>query len=262
MTTNDVFNATIPYWPVALMFALFFTFLAPDGLRKYAPEVGEEDEIRGGFSILLLIVWVAVILWPSPAYMSTPGAKTLDGQGAFWRQVWVTLGNDVSWVHAVAFGYASLLYIFAGVVWAIVYFWLYARRLGHIYVIERDAWMARQGVERLENLTEVQRGEFSSVIVAVQRSMVYYVDFPLRAFQQKRFFVSNCLLWPLTLAWYLLSDWVVDIARGIWFALRHWIHRKYQEGMVEFIGDDTLCREKAKEFGVDKEPELSASLEA
>jgi hypothetical protein len=135
------------------------------------------------------------------------------------------------------------VYAAAGFVWAIVYFWLYARRLGQHYVMERDEWMRGQQLTSLESVSAEQRADFTvKVLDKVKSHMPYDGDFPLRALQQKRFFAANVTLWPATLLFYVIGDMALDVARQVWFAFRGWIRRYWEAGMADYLADDALCR--------------------
>ena len=133
-------------------------------------------------------------------------------------------------------------YAGAGLAWAIAHFWLYARRLGQVYVLERDAWLRARNRTNLEGLTSDERKAFDEVLAKVKAQMLYEGDFPLQPLQQKRFFIANSMLWPLTLFCYLLGDVALDAARYVWFALRNWIHRLWEARMAEYLADDATCR--------------------
>jgi len=156
--------------------------------------------------------------------------------------IWVLLASFRDRPSALSFA-ALGFYGVAGLVWAIGHFWLYARRLGHVYVLERDAWLRAHNLTSLEGLSQDARKEFQQVLDKVKREMLYHGDFPLQPLQQKRFFIANSMLWPLTLLCYLAGDLALDAARYVWFALRNWIHRRWEAGMSDYLADEMLCRE-------------------
>lgn len=236
---NPIFNIMIPLWPAAILFALLVTLFLPDRHWRRIGAATTDGEIERGTPCLLL--WALAALWFLPAYMATPGAAQFDAP-TFWPAVHAQLGAQRVLLESVAAPALLAAYGAIGVVWAVVYFFLYARRLGQRYVMERDLWLREEGVDSLDGLTDAQRRRFQEVIDAVRAEMLYRGDFPLRPLQQKRFFVSNVVLWPLTLVSYLLGDLVVDVARSVWFALRNWIHARWAAGMVEYLEDDALCR--------------------
>lgn len=165
---------------------------------------------------------------------------------------WATFNVTLELVRLISLGRHALGDLFVpivvgypviGTVWAIVYFWLYARRLGQCYVQERDGWLSRHAYQRIEDIPAERHDEFKTdVLGVVQSKMIYQVDFPLRTLQQKRFFVGNFMWWPVTIAVYLLSDLVTDMARTIWFALREVIHRHWVTGMPQYLEDDAYCQ--------------------
>jgi hypothetical protein len=187
-------------------------------------------------------MWLVAIFWWVPAYMTQHGAANLNVPG-FWPAVLQMLRTERAWLHAGLMPVILGGYFAVGLVWAVVYFWVYARRMGHLYVAERDAWLARAGVASLDSLSAEQKLKFRTVLETVKRQMLYRGEFPLRPFQQKRFFTANLVLWPLTLACYLVGDLVVDIARSVWFALRNWIHAQWRAGMAEYLEDELTCCE-------------------
>lgn len=235
---NWVFELLIPLWPVVFFLAAATSLFMPD---RYRPAQTDEDEVVH-WSALCVLLWVVAIFWWVPAYMTQHGASDFNVSG-FWLAVKQTLLSERTWLKA---GRTPLYlggYFVTGLVWAVVYFWVYARRLGHLYVAERDAWLARTGVKSLDGLSAEQKLKFRTVIETVKKQMHYRGDFPLRPFQQKRFFSANLVLWPLTLACYMFGDLVVDVARSVWFALRNWIHAQWVAGMAEYHEDEVLCRE-------------------
>lgn len=169
--------------------------------------------------------------------------------GNFW--VWLTEFH----ARSKAFGVALLsVYAGAGLVWAIVHFWLYARRLGQLYVMERDTWLQARNRTNLEGLSADERKDFQQVLAKVKGEMLYDGEFPLQPLQQKRFFIANSVLWPVTLSWYLLADMSIDTARYVWFTLRGWIHRCWEDGMTDYISDDKLAREYLATLNSKKKP--------
>jgi hypothetical protein len=169
--------------------------------------------------------------------------------GNFW--VWLTEFHNRS----RAFGVVLLsLYVGAGLVWAIVHFWLYARRLGQFYVMERGSWLQARNRSNLDGLSADERKDFQQVLAKVKTEMLYDGEFPLQPLQQKRFFIANAVLWPVTLAWYLFADMSVDVARYVWFALRNWVHRRWEEGMADYLSDDKLAREYLAALNSEKTP--------
>ena len=236
---NSIFNIMIPLWPVVILFALMVTLFLPDRHWRLLGARTDSGELERMTPCLLL--WAIAALWFLPAYMATPGAPQFDAP-TFWPAVHAQLSAQRVLLESIAAPALLAAYGTIGMVWAVVYFWLYARRLGQRYVMERDLWLREEGVDSLDGLTDAQRRRFQEVLDAVRAQMLYRGDFPLRPLQQKRFFVSNVVLWPLTLVTYLLGDLVVDVARSVWFALRGWIHGCWVVGMTEYLEDDALCR--------------------
>ncbi|MBK3780225.1 hypothetical protein G3A43_08140 [Paraburkholderia aspalathi] len=244
MMMNWVFDLLIPLWPLPIFAAVAFSFFLPDRHRS---------ELWGDGGLIGLAMWLLVIFWWTPAYMSQTGASHFDVPG-FWPAVWETLGREKAWLHGGLMPLILGAYLVLGVVWAVVHFWIYARRLGQLYVLERDTWLAKEGVASLDDLTDEQKLGIGKVFEKVRKSMLYKGDFPLRPFQQKRFFTANVILWPVSLLCYLLGDLVVDVARSIWFALRKWVHARYVAGMGEYREDDVICRAYAAELAT-QQPE-------
>jgi hypothetical protein len=252
---NPVFNFTIPWWPVVIFLAIAWSLFLPDRYRDGG--IGRVDTDRFVTRGIGLILWLFALLWFIPGYMSTPGAADFDtssaslvqGTQGYWPAVGYVFGAEYGWLRHG--GWVPLLlaaYVVLGVVWAIVYFWIYARRLSYLYVLKRDAWMVEHGVTGLVDLTAEQTRKFNTVIAAVQGEMLYRGAFPLKAGQQKRFFVANVTLWPLTLVCWLVGDFVLDVARGIWFALRGWIHRQWVKGMAQYLADEAVCKAYIEEL--------------
>jgi hypothetical protein len=257
---NPVFNLTIPWWPAVILLALAWSLFLPDrysdrGLRRWdnGPFEGERFITRG----IACALWLVALLWFVPAYMTTPGAAGFDtgavslveGTQGYWPAVAYVVGREYGWVRHTGWTMLVLAaYAAVGLVWAIAFFWIYARRLSHIYVQQRDAWMVEHGVTNLFKMTTEQTREFNAVIAAVQGKMLYRGAFPLKASQQKRFFVANLTLWPLTLVCWLIGDFALDVARGIWFALRGWIHCKWAAGMAQYLQDEAVCQAYLEEL--------------
>lgn len=215
----------------------FSTWLVPDRvLPKDGPQKSDARIILQVLAGAIPFAFMAML--PSIYHNMFPPLPTGSAAaGNFW--VWLVQVRD----HSNGFGLVALgVYAGAGLVWAVGHFWLYARRLGQVYVMERDAWLRAKGRANLEGLSVEDRASFETVLTKVKSKMLYKGDFPLQPLQQKRFFIANSLLWPLTLAWYLFADMTVDAARYVWFALRHWIHRRWQAGMAEYLADEATCR--------------------
>jgi hypothetical protein len=238
MTLKSFTETLILLWPVVILLALFATLLTPDRfLRKRADGARKAD-------ILQVSLKVAAGLWFLFIAMAQSIPHKGDiGKAPFWPQVLEVLSPVVSAFTAPLAVLGLAAYGVAGLVWSIVYFWLYARRLGQRYVMERDLWMRAHHLTSLEAVTEEQRTDFRAVVIdKVKSGMFYDGDFPLRPLQQKRFFAAHLTLWPATLLAYALGDLALDIARQIWFALRAWIRRVWEAGMAEYLADDKLCQ--------------------
>jgi len=153
-----------------------------------------------------------------------------------------TFATAKPYMTASAFGAYFGGYAVIGLVWAVTYFWLYARRLGVRYVMERDNWLRANRLDKLDEITSAQRESFTTGVLGnVKREMLYDGDFPLKPLQQKRFFGVNLMLWPVTAFWYLAGDLAMDVAQRCWFVLRGWIHSKWAAAMSEYLADDALC---------------------
>ena len=239
MAIASYIEFTILLWPALLLLALLTTVLMPDRLG------GQKDRVitlTGG-------LWVVSLLWCVPIYL----ILSVPFKGDFDKvQFFATVGHVLRgaaahlaspWLLCILAGYGV-----AGLAWTIAYFWIYARRLGQQYVMERDGWMRTNNLSSLEGLTQAQRKSFKQVLEAVQAEMLYDGDFPLRPLQQKRFFAANLTLWPVTLLVYLVGDMALDVARQIWFAMRNWIHSRWEKGMAEYLADDALCRARMAAF--------------
>lgn len=244
MMSNWIFSLMIPMWGYVVIAVILGTFLLPERIRYLNDGRGSYMQVNPA----MVFFWSIPFLWFVPPYLLTPGT----GDEHF-DQFWTEVGRV--WQQQGEFSNSPYLpvmigaYLVVGAIWAIAHFWLYARRLGHLYVLERDNWLSAQGGGPLEQLSNAQKAEFTKTVIgAVKEKMLYVGDFPLRPFQQKRFFTGNVLMWPATLGWYLLADLVCDIARSIWFALRRWVHAKWSVGMTEYIDDDGICRGYAEEL--------------
>lgn len=234
MSLNTISEVTILIWPVLVLVAILSPILVPDRLTQGKLFAGWESTFLG-----------AAFFWFIPVYfvLSVPFEGDID-KVPFWASVGHVLKDaqahlSTPWVLVFATGYAV-----AGLAWAVLHFWLYARRLGQQYVLERDTWMREHNLKSLEGLTAEERLWFDSVLANVQMSMIYSGDFPLRPLQQKRFFAANLLMWPLTLFAYLLGDLVLDVARHLVFVARNWLYRYWEKGMIPYFADEAYCRAK------------------
>ncbi|WP_087865855.1 hypothetical protein [Comamonas thiooxydans] len=135
-------------------------------------------------------------------------------------------------------------YAAVGLVWATVHFWLYAKRLGKTYVMERDRWLTANGVAAVGDLNETQRRKFQTVLALVKGRMHYEGDFPLKVLQQKRFFAGNVLFWPVTLFIYLLWDLMRDVALNVVYALRDQLTSWWSHVMRVYENDTQLTMDK------------------
>ncbi|KWU26444.1 hypothetical protein [Burkholderia cenocepacia] len=242
MSLDTWTKVIILMWPALVLVVI----LAPLLMTDRRDRLDGSEQLTGHFMGVILC---AAVFWFVPVGMalSVPYRGDFD-KVEFWASVWHVLKGAAA--HLSAPGSIAIAggYVAAGLVWAVVHFWLYARRLGQQYVMERDAWMRENGVSTLEGLAREQRKSFDKVLAAVKSSMLYEGDFPLRPLQQKRFFAANVLLWPVTLLFYLFADLVLDVARYVSFVLRTWIQRRWESGMAEYLADDALCRAKLAEY--------------
>lgn len=136
------------------------------------------------------------------------------------------------------------VYAAIGLVWATVHFWLYAKRLGKTYVMERDRWLTANGVAAVGDLNAAQRLKFQTVLALVKDQMHYEGDFPLKVLQQKRFFAGNVLFWPVTLFIYLLWDLLRDVALNVVYALRDQLKSWWSHVMRVYENDTQLTMDK------------------
>jgi len=190
--------------------------------------------IAGVYLLLGEFLWIA---W---------GAWAQDGadRAAFVQAAHVSAQAADAVLASVFVPVSVAAYLAVGVLWAMLHFWLYARRLERVYVLERELWLREHHAATVDTLSVTQwEAGFEAVIRKVKAAMLYRGDFPLLPLQQKRFLLTNVLGWPLTLAVYLVGDLMRDVAQSIWFALRDWVHRRWAAGMAQYRIDDTLCHE-------------------
>jgi hypothetical protein len=237
MSLHQFTQTIILLWPVITVGAIMALLFLP-------------TRARSGFGgVAAAILFTVACLWGVFVLfvLTVPFRGDFDRVG-FWATVWPVWRDAAHWFKS-PWALAGLVgYVVAGFVWAVAYFWIYARRLGQRYVLERDIWLRDHGLTSLQALTAEQRLKFDTVVRRVKNEMVYPGDFPLRPLQQKRFFAANLTLWPVTLLVYLVGDMALDVARQIWFVLRSWIWRRWVSGMAEYFADDALCREKLAVF--------------
>jgi hypothetical protein len=237
MSLHQFTQTIILLWPVITVGAVMALFFVPDRSRFGYRGVAVSVLVGAAFSWGLFTLFL----------LTVPFRGDFD-RVEFWATVWPVWRDAAHWFKSPWALAALVGYFFAGFAWAVMHFWIYARRLGQRYVLERDIWLRERHLKSLEGLTQEQRDDFDSVVNLVEAEMVYPGDFPLRPLQQKRFFAANLTLWPMTLFVYLLGDMALDVARQIWFMLRSWIWRRWVCGMSEYFADDALCREKLAEF--------------
>lgn len=217
---------------LALIGVLFFSVLilpdrydkAMDGVRKFS-----------AWGLAFLAAFVTCVAPTRETIIQVLGPVS---SGNFWGLLNEYQKNP-GLIPVIAFA----VYFALGLAWAIGHFWLYARRLGHLYVLERDAWLRARGLKSLADLPKEAHAEFQAVLEKVKSKMHYEGDFPLQPLQQKRFFVANLMLWPVTLLYYLLGDVTVDVARYIWFAFRGYITKRWEAQMGLYLADDARCQE-------------------
>lgn len=234
MDFEFVQKAVVLACPGLFLLALAASVFVPDRLVS-KPDSATET--------LISRLWAVAILWaviPAPLMLTVEhkgdiGAIKLAAIEAIFAEAAAELSGPLSAAYAVA-------YAIVGLAWTVLHFWLYARRLGLKYVMERDHWLQGNNLKSLEGLTSEQRESFTTQVTdKVKESMLYQGDFPLRTLQQKRFFIANITFWPATLLFYLLADFAVDVARRVWFTFRNHIHRYWESAMAEYIADEALC---------------------
>lgn len=233
MTVNWLSEVTILLWPILLLTTVGARVVLPDQLGGKRVH----DVVWLGHLVFVTLMWPIVIY----LVLSLPYKGDVE-KVEFWATIGTVLRHAATQLSSPAVATILAGYFAAGLAWAVVYFWLYARRLGQQYVLERDTWMREHGLTSLEGLKPAMRKEFTVVVDKVKAQMFYIGDFPLRPLQQKRFFAAHLTLWPVTLLCYLIGDMALDVARYVWFALRNWIHRYWERGMAEYLGDEALCR--------------------
>lgn len=234
--------------PVLIVLALVTTTCAPD--RTLRENKSIEAWLKGPWFVVIFAMLMASVLLSVP-HKGDVSAITSQQLSKIFTNAAAFLGQ--SWAASITIAYAVI-----GLVWSILYFWLYARGLGLQYVLERDLWLQAEKRANLEGLSDEQRKAFTEkVLNKIKGRMLYDGDFPLRPMQQKRFFGANLTLWPVTLTCYLIGDFALDIARRIAFAFRKWIHRYWEQGMSDYLADEALCH--AVQAQLDKE---SAEKEA
>lgn len=226
---------------ILMLFSVAFiaAWLIPDRTARSLSAKHSPADARNLFGVLAAALAFAFIAeLPSFYHQSFSPLPTGPAAVGNW---WVWLAEFKSRSSAFAVVFLSV-YGGAGLVWSIAHFWLYARRLGQLYVMERDAWLRARSRNSLEGLSQDERKEFETVLHKVTSEMLYDGEFPLQPLQQKRFFIANALLWPITLTWYLFANMALDTARYVWFALRCWIRRQWESGMTQYLEDDATCR--------------------
>lgn len=227
-------KAGIVVWPVLVAFALLASLFLPDQIRRRHPAAATVG-CKLAWALAFFGALILSLLLSVP-YGGDVSKVTLAPFVAAFADIAPLLTSALAIAGLVAYGCA-------GLAWAIAYFWLYARRLGLKYVMERDLWLRSHSLESLAGLTPELRKDFNEkVLDKVRSTMLYDGGFPLRPLQQKRFFGANLMLWPVTLLCYLLGDLALDVARHVWFAFRNWIHRHWEQGMAEYLADGELCR--------------------
>jgi hypothetical protein len=233
MNMVEITKFVVVAWPVLIALAVLSTLFMPDQAMR------ERDSAAG---TLVERLWTLAVVW----FIVMLLVLSFPHKGDITAIVWKPMGDTYANVWAsLTTGWAATylaLYAGAGLAWAITYFWLYARRLGLKYVMERDLWMQAHNLKTLEGVTAEQRKDFAEQVVQkVKVAMLYEGDFPLRSWQQKRFFGANLTLWPATLTWYFVGDFAMDIGRQVWFAFRNRIHRYWEKAMSEYLEDEALC---------------------
>jgi hypothetical protein len=237
MTLQHFTDIIILLWPAITVATVMAVLFMPTRARA------------GWGGIAGAVLFTAAVLWGVfiEFLLTVPYRGDFD-HVEFWASVshvWKPVIAHITAPWAVT---AMVSYFVVGFAWAVAYFWLYARRLGRRYVLERDIWLRAHQRTSLEGLTAELRLKFDTVVATVKKEMIYAGDFPLRPLQQKRFFAANLLLWPMTVLAYLVGDMALDVARHTWFRLRNWVLQRWEKGMPEFFADEALCREKLAEF--------------
>lgn len=252
MTFEFITKAVVLACPVFFLLALVASVFVPDRLISKRDNDAEKF-ITALWSLAFLWALVPVTLVLSAAHKGDIGAITLSSIETIFAEAAAGLTGVLS-VTDLA------IYTIAGFTWTVVHFWLYARRLGLKYVMERDLWLQTKNLKSLEGLTQEQRASFTSEVVQkVKESMLYDGDFPLRTLQQKRFFVANLTFWPATLLFYVIGDFAVDVARRVWFSLRKRIHRYWEAAMSEYIADGALCEAFQTKLDKERQDKLDAA---
>lgn len=227
---SQQFTDYVVIWTFVFVITLLVVVFLP---RRYCSGLVNGDETNSLPALMVVLTVIMALMGWGACYQQ--GAKFIPSVAQAYESLWLVGVEFVSVKVLVA-------YFGVGLVWTFVHFSIYARRLGQRYVTLRDSWLIENSVT-MDTLTDKQKAAFSeNVFPAVKSGMHFAGDFPLRPFQQKRFFCSNLLLWPVTVAFYLLEDLVVDVARAIWFAVRNRVYAYWAAGMTQYLADGQLCQ--------------------
>lgn len=143
------------------------------------------------------------------------------------------------WQIILAENALALLYLAVGVVWAVGFFAIYARRLGRQYMSLSAQWLKSKGLSEIPNgmTSELREDYLLHTIAPVRDQMLYTGNFPLEALDQKRFFVANVLIWPVSILSYLIGDAVLVVSEKVDKWLMRRLDRKWKKYMPEVAAD-------------------------
>lgn len=189
-----------------------------------------------GASTLLIVPYLYVCIvegtWLSytDQYLPLLGKLIFEGEVNIWKLV---LAEQV-----LASGYLGV-----GIIWSIAFFAIYARRLGRQYRDLSCAWLKKNGLSTLpndmdENLKALYKLE---TIAPVRDSMIYAGNFPLETFDQKRFFVANVLIWPISVLSFLFGDAVLKLAGRVDAVLMRRLEKRWRTHMPEVAADQDMA---------------------
>lgn len=230
----------------AVVFGILSFVLVPD--RWYykrafrGPLAFDTTDVAPFGALVALSALVLVVLGLSLPFFhpTVKGHGTLEIARSIFesRDAYMALLSSVGlWLS----GYLSL-----GVVWGIVYFGLYATRLQRLFTETKETWLRTKGVASLEalSLKELEAYE-AEVYGTVKRAMFYNGDFPLKPTQQKRFFFANAALWPISVLWYFLGEFMIDLGRAVWSAIKRVVRAYWEKQMSLYLADLELTRKYA-----------------
>lgn len=206
---------------------------------------GTRNAFMATYRVIFFALGAAVLLVVPYLYVCAAESKWLSYSGQYLPLLAkMVFAEEASiWKVLLAEQVLALAYIGIGVIWSIAFFAIYARRLGRQYRDLSNDWLKKHDFDALpDNMSEDLKDEYRLATIApVRDNMIYTGNFPLETFDQKRFFVANVMIWPISVLSFLFGDTFLRLAGRVDAVLLTRLERRWRTHMPEVAADQDMA---------------------